>query len=119
VNHSLLSFTTGRFVKYIKDNGVTKPEELISRYIRAYLPSLAEQNLSDFYINGHARAIKTLVRFWYAEKYIPEVPNFQMPAIDKKRLPMLSAKEVKKALSVCDKLRDKAIIYLLVDTGMT
>ena len=111
-------FTAGRFVKFIEENGVAKPEELTARYIRAYISTLAEQNLSDSYINGHARAIKTLVRFWFAEKYIPEVPKFHMPAISKKRLPMLSAKEVKKALSVCDKLRDKAIIFLLVDTGI-
>jgi site-specific recombinase XerD len=111
-------FTAGRFVKYIEDNSVTKPEELSARNIRAYLASLTEQNLSDSYINGHAWVIKTLIRFWHTEKYILDIPKFQMPSITKKRLPMLSAKEVKKALLVCEKKRDKAIIYLLIDTGI-
>ena len=91
-------FTAGRFVKYLEDNGVTEPECVSSRYIRAYLASLAAQDLSDSYINGHARAIKTLVRFWHREKYITDVPTFKMPTIAKKRLPVLTAEQVKQAI---------------------
>jgi len=111
-------FTAGRFVKYLEDNGVTGPEGVSSRYIRAYLADLAAQVLSDSYINGHARAIKTLVRFWFKENYIPEIPTFKMPAISKKRLPVLTASQVKQVLSECTNNRDKAIIMLLVDTGL-
>lgn len=91
-------FTAGRFVKFLEDNGVTEPEGVSARYIRAYLASLAAQELSDSHINGHARAIKTLVRFWLREKYIPEVPTFKMPNIAKKRLPVLTAEQVKHAI---------------------
>jgi site-specific recombinase XerD len=111
-------FTAGRFVKYLEENGVTEPEGVSARYIRAYLALLASQNLSDSYINGHARAIKTLVRFWFKEKYINEVPSFDMPSIAQKRLLVLSALQVKKAISACTTDRDKAIIMLLVDTGL-
>ena len=111
-------FTAGRFVKYLEDNGATKPDGISARYIRAYLASLAAQNLSDSYINGHARAIKTLVRFWKSEKYITEVPTFKMPTIAKKRLPVLTAEQVKQAIDKCTTLRDKAIVMLLVDTGL-
>lgn len=111
-------FTAGRFVKYLEENGVTEPEGVSARYIRAYLASLASQDLSDSYINGHARAIKTLVRFWFKEKYISEVPTFDMPSISQKRLLVLTASEVKKAIAVCTTERDKAIIMLLVDTGL-
>lgn len=111
-------FTAGRFVKYLEDNNVTKPEGVSARYIRAYLAFLATQKYSDSYINGHARAIKTLVRFWHKEKYISEVPIFDMPTIAQKRLPVLTASQVKKAIDECTTLRDKAIILLLVDTGL-
>jgi len=111
-------FTAGRFVKYLEDNGVTRPEGVSSRYIRAYLADLAAQDLSDSYINGHARAIKTLVRFWYKEKYIDEIPTFAMPTISKKRLPVLSAQQVKEAINECTTIRDKTIIMLLADTGL-
>ncbi len=111
-------FTAGRFVKYLEENGVSEPEGVSARYIRAYLASLAAQDLSDSYINGHARAIKTLVRFWYKEKYITSVPSFKMPSIAKKRLPVLAAEQVKHAIGKCTNIRDKAIVMLLVDTGL-
>ncbi|MDF1519293.1 MAG: tyrosine-type recombinase/integrase [Brevefilum sp.] len=111
-------FTAGRFVNYLEENGVTEPEGVSARYIRAYLASLVAQELSDSYIHGHARAIKTLVQFWHKENYISEIPEFRMPTIAKKRLLVLSASEVKKALDACTTKRDKAIIMLLVDTGL-
>ena len=74
--------------------------------------------MSDSYINGHARAIKTLIRFWHREKYIPEVPTFKMPKIAKKRLPVLTAEQVKQAIDKCSTIRDKAIVMLLVETGL-
>lgn len=111
-------FTAGRFVKYLEENGVAEPEGVSARYIRAYLASLAAQELSDSYIHGHARAIKSLVRFWHKENYISSIPSFDMPTIAKKRLPVLTASQVKKALDECTTLRDKAIIMLLVDTGL-
>lgn len=110
--------TAGKFIQYLEENGVTKPEEVTARYIRAYLSLMVERGLSDSYINGHARAIKTMVRFWHKEKYIPEVPTFQMPTIAKKRLPVLSSNEVKIVLNACTNPRDKALILLLVDTGL-
>ena len=111
-------YTAGRFVKYLEDNGIAEPDGVSSRYIRAYLAELSAKKLSDSYINGHARAIKTLVRFWFKEKYISELPTFRMPKISKKPLPILSAKQVKKAIDNCLTKRDKAIIMLLVDTGL-
>ena len=92
-------FTAGRFVKYLEETGVTNPNELTTRYIRAYLGTLAEKELSDSYIHGHARAVKTRTRFWKEENYIQEIPKFQMPTIAKKRLPVLTANEVKKSVS--------------------
>jgi len=111
-------FTAGRFVKYLEDDGITEPEGVSARYIRAYLASLAAQELSDSYIHGHARVIKTLVRFWHKENYIATVPQFDMPTIAKKRHPVLTASQVKQALDERTTPRDKAIIMLLVETGL-
>lgn len=111
-------FTSGKFLEYLEGNGVSTPNEVTSRHIRAYLSSLAERNLSDPYIHGHARAIRTLTRFWYEEGYLPSPIKFKMPTIAGKRLPVLSSEEVKLALKACTSIRDKAIIMLLVDTGL-
>jgi integrase/recombinase XerD len=41
-----------------------------------------------------------------------------MPTIAKKRLPMLTAEEVKHVLKACQNPRDKALILVMVDTGL-
>jgi site-specific recombinase XerD len=111
-------YTAGKFLKYLEENGITSPDRTSARHVREYLSQLVQRNLSDSYINGHARAIKTLVRFWHKEKYIPELITFKMPAIAKKRLPVLSADEVRKSLQACKTNRDRLLILLLVDTGL-
>ena len=39
-------FTASKFVKYLEENVVTRPEELSARYIHTYLGFLAERNLA-------------------------------------------------------------------------
>ena len=115
---SWYQFTLGKVMEWLVSNGVTAPDELTARHVRAYLAELVGRGLSDSYIHSHARAIRTLVRFWQAEKYLLEPITFTMPTIAKKRLPVLTASQVKKALSACTNARDKAIILILVDTGL-
>jgi integrase/recombinase XerD len=110
--------TAGKFISYLAENGVLEPGLTSARHVRAYLSLLTERKLSDSYINGHARAIRTLLRFWYVEKYIKELISFQMPQIKQKRLLVYSALEIKKIISHCTNKRDKALIYLLTDTGL-
>ncbi|MBN1304373.1 MAG: tyrosine-type recombinase/integrase [Anaerolineales bacterium] len=108
----------GMVMEWLANNGVTSPEEIAARHVRAYLSELAGKGLSDSYIHGHARAIRTLLKFLYTEKYIPEPITFQMPSIAQKRLLALSPEEVSKLLDTCAIPRDKALILLMVDTGL-
>lgn len=117
-NDTLQQLNCGKFIKYLGENGITGPEGTTARYIRAYLSTLVERGLSDSYIHGYARAIRTLIRFWHSEKYIPEPITFQMPMIAKKRLPVLSAEEVRQVISACHTPRDKALVLVLTDSGL-
>lgn len=111
-------FTAGRFVDWLKETGVYRPEEISARYVRAYLSGLFANGLCDSTIHGHARAVRTLVRFLHHEKYIPDPIVFDMPAVDKKRLLVLSVSEILKVLSACLTIRDKMVIHLLADSGI-
>jgi integrase len=82
------------------------------------LAELATKGKSDKTLHAHARAIRTLLRFWYAEKYIPEPVTYAMPRMEKKRLPVLSADELNKILSACKNPRDKALILFMADSGL-
>ena len=112
------AFTLGKVIGWLMENGVTTPDEIQARHVRAYLAEMAVREMSDSYINNHARAIRTLLKFFHTEKYIQEPVAFQMPTIAEKRLPVLSSEEVKKLVGACRQPRDKALILLMVDTGL-
>ena len=115
---SWYTFTLGKVIGWLVENGISAPEEIQARHIRAYLSGMAVKGMSDSYINNHARAIRTMLRFLHEEKYIPEPVTFQMPAIAEKRLPVLSEEELKKVVAACCTAREKALILLMVDTGL-
>ena len=112
------NYTAGRFVHWGEQNGDVEPSEISARYIRAYLSTLVEGDHSDSYINGHARAIKTFVKFLCEEEYLDKEPKFQMPSIAKKRLSVLTGTELRKVLGVCETNRDMTLVMLMVDTGL-
>ena len=112
------SFTLGKVIEWMVENGITMPKEIEARHIRAYLSSMAGKGLADSYIHNHARAIRTLLAFFHNEEYITTPITFQMPSIAEKRLPCLSSEDVQKLLADCQTPRDKAVILLMVDTGL-
>ncbi len=112
------SFTAGKFIAWLKENGINEPIDIQSRHVRAYLAELDSKGLSDSYIHGHARAIRTFTRFLHKEKYITEIPTFEMPTIGKKRLLVLSAEELQQVVKACRNPRDKAIVLLIADCGI-
>ncbi len=107
--------TAGVFLAWVESQNVTTPTEVTARLVRQYLAGL--EGKADRTRHAHARAIKTLLRFWHAEKYIPEIIRFEMPKIAKKRLPRLTADELKQLLEACN-VRDKAIVLFMVDSGL-
>ena len=115
---STLSFyknTAGLFLSWCEAQGVISPEEVTGRYVRQYLAGM--QDKADRTRHAHARAIKTLLRFWHKENYIPEAVTFDMPKIGKKKLLVLTGEQVKQIVKACD-IRDKAIILFMVDSGL-
>ncbi len=112
------SFTLGKVMQWLVDNGVTSPQEITARHVRAYLSDLAGRGLQDSTINNHARAVRTLLRFFHSENYITTAVVFKLPPIAEKRLPCLTAEDVKKLIDACRTPRDRALVLLMVDTGL-
>jgi site-specific recombinase XerD len=110
--------TLGWVLDWMVEHGVRQPEDITVRHVRAYISGLAGRGLSDSYVHNHARTIRTLLNFFYTEKYIPEPVKFKMPPIADKRLRCLTADEVGKLLKACDLARDRALLLLMVDTGL-
>ena len=109
--------SAAKFVEFLETQ-ITHPEDVSAKHVRAYLAALNERGCKDWTVNGHARAIRTLLNFWEAEKYIPDRIAFNMPKVEDRRMPVLSAEEVGKVVKACGTPREKAIILLMVDTGL-
>jgi integrase/recombinase XerD len=110
-------FTAGKFVSWIEGQGITTPEQVTARHVRQYIAELQERGKQDSTLWDHARAIRTLLLFWHREKYIREMIRFETPKVAKKRLPVLSADELRRLLKFCN-VRDKAIVMLIADSGL-
>jgi len=108
----------GGFVSWLDQNGVTEPNQVTARHVREYLANMVGAGYADNSVHGTARAIKTLVRFWYAEKYLPDPVTFAMPKIAKKRLPVLTAEQLNTVLRACRSARDRAVILFMADSGL-
>src|SRR5688500_12473389 len=95
---SFYQFTAGVFVLWLASQGVTDPQEVAARYVRQYLAQLIARGRKDTTVHDHARAIRTLLKFWHSEGYMPAPIEFDMPKLAKKRLPVLSAEQLQQVI---------------------
>lgn len=109
---SFYKYTAGRLAHWLEER-ITRPDEVTPRLIREYLASLTGESSS---IHDHARAVRTLLRFWSAESYMPMV-KIDMPRLAKKKLPVLTAEQLNQLLKACD-VREKALVLFLADSGL-
>ena len=113
--------TAGKFIEWLSDKaGLTDSAELRSHHVREYMVSLRERGLSNGSVLAHTRAVHALVSFWQSDGWIPESVKVRidLPKVDRKRLPTISAEDAKKLLSVCETPREKALVLLMLDSGL-
>jgi site-specific recombinase XerD len=109
-------FTAGAFITWLELKNFTHPEEVKASHVREWLAGMP--TAKDTTLHAKARGVRTLLRFWLAEKYLTEAVTFQMPRLEKKRLPCLSEIEFKKALKAAPTARDRALLLFFVDSGI-
>jgi site-specific recombinase XerD len=110
--------TTGKFVSWLESQNISSASEINAMHPRAYLAELAGRKLASSTIHGHARAIKTYLRFCFSEGYLASLPTLRMPKLARKKLPCLSKDQLKSLLKECRSKRDKALLMFLADTGL-
>ncbi len=110
-------YTAAVFLFWLEGKLITSPQEILARHVRGFLAELSEQKKSDWTLHDNARAIRTMLKFFHAEGYMSNPTTFTMPKIAQKRLLVLSANEVNTVLKACS-VQEKAIILLMVDTGL-
>jgi len=108
-------FTAKKFIEWVNVKSI---DDITSDHVRSYLSYLRNKNLSDSYIHSNARAIKTMLRFFYQEGYKSKLVKIDMPKLGYKRLIFLSIDELKNVIESCQNIRDKTIVLILVDSGI-
>jgi site-specific recombinase XerD len=109
--------TVRKFILWAEARGVQNCGDITAFMVRQYLAEMTDRGMSDRTCHGHARGIKTFLRFCYRERYIREEVSFDMPKLSKKRLPVLNADQLRQIVAECD-VRDRAIVQLMADTGL-
>lgn len=109
--------TAAKFLVWAEQQGASNPKQVSAFLVRQYLAELADRGKADTTVQDFARAIRTLLRFWNNEGYCDPV-HFAMPRVAKKRLPVLTADELKRAIDACRSKRDKALLLFLADSGL-
>jgi integrase/recombinase XerD len=110
-------YTAGKFLEWIEQRDVTAPHEVTARHVREYIAELIGRGRKDTTAWDHARAIKTMLHFWHVEGYTPTLVKFDLPKLAAKRLPVLTVEQLREIVKVCS-IRDKAIVLLMVDSGL-
>jgi len=110
-------YTVGIFLAWCEVHNVNDPQEVTARIVRQYVAELVSQGKKDTTVWDHARAIKTMLRFWLNEGYITTAIKFDLPKLEKKRLLVLSPEQLRTILKACN-IRDKALVLLMVDSGL-
>jgi integrase/recombinase XerD len=110
-------YTAGFFLTWCEEHNVNEPHEVTARYVRQYIAELAARGLKDSTVWDHARAIKTMLRFWLDEGYISTPVKFELPKVAGRRLLVLTPAQLQSILKVCT-VRDKALVLFMVDSGL-
>ncbi len=114
------------FSHFLIEQKIDATEKVTSSTIRRFLLSLPEKGYSQGGINNLFGAIKAFIR-WYIDEYEPKdwnpLAKIQTPKRSQEIQKPLSIEDFQRLVSTCtgktsNNLRDKAILLLLLDTGV-
>lgn len=114
----------GVFLRHCDGAGAATVADLAAPLIRTFLATLQKRQrageLSSSTVHSYARAIRTFCYFLVREELLDVSPfaKVKMPKLESKVLPALTAEEVQAVLKACTCERDKAILHVMLDTGV-
>jgi site-specific recombinase XerD len=112
------------FRRYCDEQQAEVVTDLTPTIIRSFLAGWQQRQkqgeISSSYVHSFARAIRTFCYFLVREELLDASPfaKVKMPRLEAKVLPALTSEEVKAILRACEYERDKAILLLMLDTGV-
>ena len=123
LTHSTQTFYRSKlkqFSTWFADQEISELDSVTSTHLRRFLVSLQERNLSPSYQHNIARAVRAFFNFCQAEELIEGNPmqRVPMPKQDYAAPIVLSGEEVRRVLDACQNERDRAVVLVLLDSGV-
>lgn len=121
------------FIEWAEYQGVTEIEDITAPLVRRYieqrrtLPSKTGKPLSSHTLHGHVRALKDWLNWAVREDLLDEkvVKRIDLPKREQKVIPVFTSKQIDLLFAACERgetpeqiARDKAILAVLIDTGI-
>lgn len=109
-----------RLVAWLTARNVADLASVTPNHLRAYLVERQDSGASPHYLHGIARALRTWFAFCVAEGYLVESPmrNVAMPKLPRAIKPAFDEADLRAILKAASTERDKAIVLMLLDTGL-
>ncbi len=117
----------GRFAEYCAQQGIGDIGEVSAPLVRRFFDEVRQRHdprtgqlVTSQTVHGYARAVRALLNWCVAEEMLGEaVPRrVVMPKREQKVLQTLNAQQIDRLMRVAEKVRDKAVVAILIDTGL-
>jgi integrase/recombinase XerD len=113
-------FSIQGFLTFLKNQGKTDLLAVVHNDLEAFVECLQDRGLKPLSVENNLRQVKTFLRYLVEGKVVPsEVLSRRMSIKVPKPLPRaLDPLDVKRLLAVVQKVRDRAMILVLLRTGI-
>jgi site-specific recombinase XerD len=111
----------GALVAWLAARDVTQLHQVTPDLLRVYLVELQGRALAPRTVHHHAAAAKVFLNFAEGEGLLPAgspMAKVRMPRLPKELLPALTTEEARALLTACECERDRAVVLVLLDSGL-
>jgi site-specific recombinase XerD len=123
----------GAFAQWVTQQNVSNISDITPSLVRRYIehrrvtPTAKGTPLSTHTLHGHVRAIKTLLNWAASDDLVDEklTKRIALPKKEQKVIPVYTPEQIDRLLDACDRcdthefrIRNRALLCLLVDTGI-
>lgn len=110
----------GGFSRFLTSQNVQCVNAIAPTHIRLYYIHLQEKELSSHTVHTCARAIRAFLNFCVKEELLDKSPmaKLKLPQRDKLQPNYLTVAEVLQLLNACETERERAVVLMLLDTGL-
>lgn len=113
-----------RFASWLRSQGLSDVTSVTPHIVRKYLVELDSHGFKSSTVHDYTRPVKTMLRFLFQEGVttVDVFAKVAMPKQDRPVLPAFSTEDVTRLLDACagssHPARDRAIVSVLIDTGL-